>query len=326
MIKIIFLSKIENKKVYWIYFEIKYQPLFNNEQGKFKRDLKVMLQEINVFGIVILFNPDVNVINNIRSYVKHLDKLFIYDNSPVSNQNLFQSLYSKFKVEYIFDGNNDGISKPLNVIAKKLYNTKNSWLLTMDQDSSFSDHSLAKMIDIAKNADENVGILSPFHKTALNNNKSKLVIEKKMTVMTSGNLLNIAAHKKVGGFDEKYFIDCVDWEYCLKLNTMNYQVLTLNDIELNHGLGVPFETTSLIRRKNMVILNHSPIRRYYITRNKLLISSQYKKEYPKRCKRYLYSLIKDLKKIVLYEDKKAIKIIFFIRGVKDFYLKRFGSI
>ena len=162
-----------------MYLEIKYQPLFNNEQGKFKRDLKVMLQEINVYRIVILFNPDVNVINNIRSYVKHLDKLFIYDNSPVSNQNLFQSLYSKFKVEYIFDGNNDGISQPLNVIAKKLYNTKNSWLLTMDQDSSFSDRSLPKMIDIAKNADENVGILSPFHKTALNNNKSKLVIEKK---------------------------------------------------------------------------------------------------------------------------------------------------
>ena len=76
-----------------------------------------------------------------------------------------------------------------------------------------------------------------------------------MTVMTSGNLLNIAAHKKVGGFDEKYFIDCVDWEYCLKLNTMNYQVLTLNDIELNHSLEVPFKTTALIGRKDCCFKN-----------------------------------------------------------------------
>lgn len=284
-----------------------------------------MPQDIKVYGIVILFTPDISVIDNIKSYLQYLDKLFIYDNSPISNLDLFQSLYPEFEIEYIHNGNNDGISKSINIVAKKLYNTRNSWLLTMDQDSSFPAYSFPKMIDIAKSADQNVGILSPFHMTALNNNKSKVAIEKKMTVMTSGNLLNIAAHKKIGGFDEKYFIDCVDWEYCLNLNTKGYQVLTLNDIELNHGLGMPFKTTSLLRRKNMVILNHNHIRRYYITRNKLLISSQYKKEYPKRCRRYLYSLIKDLKKIVLYEDKKALKIIFFIKGIKDFVFKNFGA-
>ena len=285
-----------------------------------------MPQNIKVYGVVILFNPNVDVIDNIKSYAQYLDKLFIYDNSPINNLDLFQSLYTDFEIEYIHNCNNDGISKPLNIISKKLYNTENSWLLTMDQDSSFPDDSLPKMIDIAKNTTQNIGIFSPFHKTALNKNKSKLTIEAKMTVMTSGNLLNIAAHKKIGGFDEKYFIDCVDWEYCLKLNSMGYQVLTLNNVELNHGLGIPFKTTSLIRRKKIVVLNHNHIRRYYITRNKLLISSQYNKKYPKRCRRYLYSLIKDLKKIVLYEDTKVIKIIFFIKGIKDFIFKNFGSI
>ena len=34
-----------------------------------------------VYGIVVVFNPDADVVKNIRSYCKFLDELLIYDNS-----------------------------------------------------------------------------------------------------------------------------------------------------------------------------------------------------------------------------------------------------
>ena len=286
-----------------------------------------MSTNANVYGIVIVFNPSAVVLDNIKSYIKPLNKLFIYDNSTANNEALFQSLYKEFDVEYMHSGRNDGISKSLNVVAEKLYNIKNSWLLTMDQDSRFDELALHKMIGFASCADDNVGILSPFHKTALTVRKSNIDVEERLTVMTSGNLLNVAIHKKIGGFDEKYFIDCVDWEYCLKLNSFNYKVLMLNNIDLEHGLGEPIHCKSPISKKEVVVLNHNYIRRYYITRNKLLISSQYINKYPKLCIRYSYGLLSsDFKNIVPYEDDKLHKIMFFLKGIKDFVFRRFGAL
>lgn len=285
-----------------------------------------MSTDVNVFGVIIVYNPSADVLSNIRSYIGNLDTLFIYDNSSLNNEYFFKPLCDEFSIEYIHNGRNDGISKSINVVAERLYDVNNSWLLTMDQDSSFEKETFKEMISFASLAESSVGIISPFHNTALNKKKSTLAVEEKLTVMTSGNLLNIAVHKKIGGFDEKYFIDCVDWEYCLKLSLYNYKVIMLNNIELIHGLGNPFKTKSLMSGKEIVILNHNHLRRYYITRNKLLIASQYLKKYPKLSLKYLRSLIKDLIKIIFYEDEKTIKIRFYFKGIKHFIFRKFGSI
>lgn len=286
-----------------------------------------MLNNLNVYGVVIVFNPSHDVLANIKSYIRNLTKLFIYDNSENNNEELFRSLYKESDVEYLYNGTNDGISKSLNTIAKELYCIPKSWLLTMDQDSYFEELALSKMINFAMSCPENTGIISPFHQTVKNLPAPKTIVEERLTVMTSGNLLNVAIHHDVGGFDERYFIDCVDWEYCLKLNSFDYKVLRLNNIMLLHGLGSPIFCKTPIAQTEVVILSHNHIRVYYITRNKLLIFFQYITKYPKVCLIILYRLFsKDLKNIVLYEDDKLLKIYFFIKGIKHFIFRQFGSV
>ncbi len=286
-----------------------------------------MILSKNIYGVVILYNPDFNVINNIKTYLLSLEQLYVYDNSEVSNFKLIEGLKDFGKeIIYLHNGKNDGISHSLNEICKKLYLNDNAWLLTMDQDSRFDDYSVEDLFDIGDYNSSRVGIISPHHKTVLSKEPDNNKLIERMTVMTSGNLLNVRAHEIIGGFDEKYFIDCVDWEYCLKLNRNNFKVLQNNRVSLSHGLGEPFLVKNFFTGKSKYVLNHSPLRRYYMTRNKLLISKQYLFIYPKRVLRYLASiLLEDIINIVLYEGNKIEKMKYVSLAIRDFIFSKFGK-
>ena len=58
---------------------------------------------MNICGVVVFFNPSDSCISNIDSYIDHLDKIIIVDNSINDNMNLFENKdfsYMK-KIQYI---------------------------------------------------------------------------------------------------------------------------------------------------------------------------------------------------------------------------------
>lgn len=285
-----------------------------------------MIEHGDIYGIVILYNPDNNIVDNIKTYIKSVKKLYIYDNSSINNFHLFTKLNEDYNnIIYLSNGINDGISHAINQVCEELYQFNDSWLLTMDQDSFFEDDNIEDLFDFSGYHNHEIGIISPLHRTVLLKKKTDQDVIERMTVMTSGNLLNIAVHKNVGGFDEKYFIDCVDWEYGLKLNHNGFKVLQNTNVLLQHGLGEPTLVQNKITRKKKYMLNHSPIRRYYITRNKLLLSKQYAFIYPKKSWRYFKKIFTvDLINIIFYEKQKSEKIKFFFLGFRDFIISRFG--
>lgn len=274
-----------------------------------------------VYGIVVVFNPDADVVKNIRSYCKFLDELLIYDNSSLSNLKLFKELESE-NVKYIYNGRNDGISIALNY-ALKQYNS--GWLLTMDQDSSFIETEFrvfkSKLIELP----DNVGVLSPKHTSEILDSNLQCGITATDIVMTSGNLVNIEIAKKISGYDENYFIDCVDWDFCLKLNANGYSVMVDHSVILNHGLGdAPVIYKLLIF--DVVVCNYSPFRRYYITRNKLRFFRAYNASFKRRSYSALISLFFDLFKIAFFEEGKVLKLRAFGKGVFDFFRENYGKV
>ena len=63
--------------------------------------------------------------------------------------------------------------------------------------------------------------------------------------------------------------------------------------------------------------NHSPIRYYYVYRNKILISKIYKREFPYYSNFQLISLIKKFITICMFEQRKTIKIKAILLGIID---------
>ncbi len=282
-----------------------------------------------VEGVVVLYNPEINILNNIKSYINKIEKLYIVDNSENINEKLIDRIKQiSDKCIYINNNGNKGIAHALNVGANKAIINDANWLLTMDQDSSFEDDNFDSLLEFAYNIDsyKSIGIISPLHSTHLNDSKEEEVdVEEVLTVMTSGNLVNLDILKKIGFFKEYYFIDSVDTEYCLRLNINGYKILRYNKSILEHNLG-ELTIHKTIFNKELRLYNHNKIRKYYITRNKLLIVKEYFRYFPKLGLSYIKSVFGDLKNVIFHEEDKVEKIKYMLKGVYDFFTNKLGNI
>lgn len=275
-------------------------------------------------GVVVLFHPDDLIIDRIKSYIDDLELLYVIDNSIVKNERVADMLRAYPRCCYIDNHTNQGIAGALNCAAKFALNNNTDWLLTMDQDSFFAEGAFKRLINFALAQDDRqVGIISPFHKTSISVTPAS-IIDEVLTTMTSGNLVSLFAYQQISGFNENYFIDAVDWDYCLRLNLNGFKVLRLNEAILNHNLGNPVIIKS--HGKKIITLNYNKTRRYYITRNKLMIISAYYNHYPKFCYNVFRSLKMDVKYILLYENQKFDKVKYMLKGFIHFCLGRNGRL
>lgn len=285
-------------------------------------------------GVVVLYNPDLKVNDNIKTYLEYLDKLYIVDNTPNSD---LSSNFKNKKIKYIPLNENKGIAYALNVGAKEAIKDNADWLLTMDQDSSFRLNGMKDMITfieklkgdsyletIIGNKYKDIGIVNPLHITVQNRMFDLSGLVHPLEVMTSGNLINLKAYKKIGGFKDWMFIDCVDFDYCLNLRKHHYEIVQLNFVKLDHELGETVEKKIL--SKTVYIDNHNAIRRYYITRNRHYLYDLYHKDFPIYCDLEIKRTRKELIKIWIFEKDKFKKTMYIYKGYRDYKKGKKGCI
>lgn len=262
---------------------------------------------------VVLYEPTDQDIKNIESYINEIDILYVMDNSKKKND---RRLPESKKIKYIFNNENQGIPKPLNKAIKLAKKAGYRWLLTLDQDTKFNEGVLSTIKEKIENTDcKNIGIVTPWHKTRLKIEKPKRKIDYPLDVMTSGNLINIDIFTQIGGFKEWLFIDGVDIEYCLNLRKNNFKIMRLNYLEIDHNLGDIFYKKFLW--KDLLVTNHSAMRRYYQVRNYLYIRDMYINSNPEFCKT-LVKFKSIILAIILHENKKISKLKAFYKGYKDY--------
>jgi len=267
-------------------------------------------------GVVILYNPTLDVINNIKSYIDPLEHLYIIDNSETTNDWIEQSFFRISKVEYINNQENQGVAKALNITAEKAIEAGYKYLLTMDQDSSFKEGSLEELLsDIG---DDNAGIYSPFHKNKFYTNPpTHNGLEVVSDVMTSGNIINLIAIKQVGYFKEDYFIDYVDIEYCMRLRTNGFKVIRNNDSILIHN-EANLEREKIFG-KTVYPPNHSATRWYYKIRNYLYLKKKYIKDFPDYFEVENLNIRNNMIKVLLFEKYKFAKFHMMLKGLIHYY-------
>lgn len=281
-------------------------------------------KQIKIAGVTVAFFPDEAVMANIATYCEKIHVLYIYDNTGEESE-LLKSFSRKFShVIYIHNGENKGIAWCLNEAAKKALDCGCAWLLTMDQDSHFLENDLDSFFDrLNESAHLNTAILSPYHVTRFSRIPDR-GLKKTRIAMTSGNLVNLEVHKDLNGFDEKLFIDGVDWDYCLRAGQHGYDVWIDHDCHLKHQLGsVTFHKMLFWE---VVVQNYSAIRRYYITRNKLYIFAKHVRHYPKLCIRWTLTVLLDWVKILFFEEDKVGKSVAILKAFRDASIGRFGKL
>lgn len=276
-----------------------------------------------IAGVVIAYFPDLSkLIPNIDTYIDHIEQLFIVFNSPAGDDvvNLLTTKYSTIQV--IVNEKNIGIAPALNQTALKAMNLGYDWLLTMDQDSSFSTGHFFEAFCNSKL--KNVAIFSPTPVSPLQiitGNINETVEE--LTVITSANLLNLPIWKTLGGFEEKLFIDEVDNDYCLKAVFGGFKIIRFKNISFIHELGLNKEVFFLF--KKYTIITHSPVRAYYIFRNNFYIFSKYKKIFPEFVRSRKIVLLKVSIKILLFSKYRIQNCRYIFAGIRDYFKCAYGS-
>lgn len=248
-------------------------------------------------GVLILYNPDNTLINNIVSYLGEIERLYIFNNSPINNIVFPAAIQSK--ITYFHDGENKGIAKRLNEALSLARADGYEYLLTMDQDSSFKPSDLKVYKSIIQNHPLNqktamYGVahnVKELNTPVLNEGTNKLI--------TSGSIINLSILPNDLLFDEQLFIDSVDIEFCFNAWEQQLNTILINSILLNHNMGEErMVTTPLLHKKSRMI--HNPLRLYYIVRNFFYV----RKKHPKYHYAFTYSIIQnEIKNGLLYGGK-----------------------
>jgi rhamnosyltransferase len=273
-------------------------------------------------AVVVLYNPNESIITNISSYIDTVRCVYIIDNSDSSNEAIFSDVAFQNKVKYIFNNGNKGIATALNIGCQLAIEHGMQWALTMDQDSNFLNFN-EKIISFVLNGDVKVALYYPnyiiegqvYDKYIKENNEP-------IVVMTSGNLIDLKVYTELGGFEDQLFIDYVDIDYCLKLKKQGYKIANLPGANLNHELGQSEHKTFFSFKG--IVTNHSSLRRYYITRNRLYVRKKYRSISKVFYKTETKVFINDLLKIILFEKDKVAKFKSIIKGYSDYKNNKFG--
>lgn len=297
-------------------------------------------------GIVLFFPNEERLIKNIDTIKNSTEYIYIYNNG--SESELVEKLKIIEKVVMLGTGINKGIAFALNQILKRAKADAQEWVVTYDQDS-LSTCDLIKEFERMIPEYKDAAILCP----RVVDDRRRYVkqnitdsIELVDRCITSASCTNIDAWSRIGGFDDKLFIDLVDNDFCKRIRISGMEIVKNNAILLNQEFGnisiidnslsrILLKLSDVVYKLGFSYLSYnigkltykkkvSPLRVYYTNRNVLYLNKKFNNYggigyecY--RCNSYLgFQITFNLASVVRGRDKiKIIKAIF--NGIRDGY-------
>lgn len=272
---------------------------------------------VRIGACTVIYNPDEQVINNIKTYFDKVNVCVVVDNSEKKNI-VCELLKNTPKITYIDMHGNKGIAAALNRGIEFLQKKDIDYVLTMDQDSKFPKQYYEKIINLVEkygNEYSVVGLNYNYSSKELNDE----IVEAQYW-LTSGNFVKITDFNKIGKFDEELFIDYVDIEYGYKLYKNNLKLCYLKNFSLEHEIGNPIQIN--LFGKKFFAMNHNAIRYYYRYRNSYYL---YKKDKIFFKKEFFKEIFVNIPKMMIYERDRRNKIKMIYFALKDAKSKKMGK-
>lgn len=242
---------------------------------------------MNILAIVVLYRCNIEDSKTISSLIESFSfspevfenfKLIIYDNGGI-DQNVLTKL--PFSSEYVRSPKNKGLAVAYNYALHQGLRDGSNWLLLLDQDSWLQ-------IDFIKNLNikinevyDNPEVKAIVPKMYYDNHffspskvkyggihrpidmKHQGIYHNEIFAIGSGSLLKIDFFGSIGGFEEFFWLDCLDrWIY-YKIHTLGGKVLVTNSV-IEHELSI-MEYSKFMNEKRFfnIILYESCFMRFY---------------------------------------------------------------
>lgn len=282
----------------------------------------------NIAAVIITYNTRNEFSKNVLSLKKHVGEVIVVDNG--SNKETLSMLRGlKEEITLIELNENKGIAYALNRGIEYAVNNDFQWVLTLDHDSTVSDSMISNMLSVYNSIDESekekIVMLTPKHVEEKQMDVVSKSQENKweyvLTEITSGALTKADFYKNQL-YDEKLFIDLVDHDYCLRINSMGYKIIRVNSAILIHNLGESIQKKIL--GITITPTNHSALRRYYMSRNRKYIWNKYRGTFKEWVIKDKIRSLNEIVKIIAFEDEKLNKLKMIKLGLNDYKDKKWG--
>ena len=270
-----------------------------------------------VLGIVVAFEPADEVLEHVRVLSGQVERVVVVDNTPPGGPNALARGALRANVSWIRLGANTGIAHALNVGVEEAEKGGFDWLAAFDQDTEIAEGYVGRLL-AAAGSDPGVGMIVP----GLEGVKATATSGDVRKAITSGSLTRVAAFARAGRYREEYFIDYVDFEFCIRLRRAGYRIHRDASTLLRHPIGAP--RTGSIAGFPVVTSNHAAVRRYYKVRNRVAMVREYLVAEPAWLGRDVASTGWEVVKILLLEDGKGAKLSMMARGALDGLRGRMG--
>jgi GT2 family glycosyltransferase len=204
-------------------------------------------QKNNLTIILVTYNSEQIITNCLSNIVFEKNEVFVVDNNS-SDATLRRIIENFDNVNIIKNNNNLGFARANNIALSQI---KSDFALILNVDAQTSEEDIEKTIGImSQNPDIAIagGIV---HNCVIENNKiissytcpknlEQLKKEKPQEiyfnkfVTGAGMFLNMKIMRKIGFFDEGFFLYCEDNEICKRVIKKGFKTAIINDTKLLH--------------------------------------------------------------------------------------------
>jgi rhamnosyltransferase len=274
------------------------------------------LEPASVMALIVTYHPDAGVGERARPLFGTVGSVLYVDNGSRPDEIApLEPLLRDDNVHLVRNDRNLGLATALNQGFRWAADHGLAWVLTLDQDTEptagvvpeaarvLAAHPGRRVAVVgAGYGDLTVAGLPPTGGEAA-------------CVITAGALHSVEAWQDLGGFRDDFFVDYVDTEFCLRARAHGYAVLRSARTTIRHAIGSP--VTHDVRFRTFTPSNHSRVRRYYITRNRILVWRTYARRELAYVAFDARASVKELAKLVLFEDDRPAKLRAVLRGARD---------
>lgn len=296
-------------------------------------------------AIVVTYNPDLSTLRRqFMSVYEQVDAIVYVDNGS-KNIDLINELFldfveqKKIKLFIISNPSNLGLGYAQNQGIKKAIELDSNFVLILDHDSVLTPGFVNELVNSTihlKNLGAKVGAVGPVYINEKTNEQYPITryigpfinrvnpaegsnIEASFLI-ASGSLISIDVLHEVGLMNEDLFVDYIDVEWSFRCKSKGFKLFAIQRALMHHEIGD--NRVSVFGR---MISVHSPIRRYYLTRNSIYMLRSPHVSWGYKLREFVFNVFRILIFSLISKDRaKYLKLSF--RGLADGIKGKFGSI
>jgi len=287
----------------------------------------------DICAIITTYRPESCLVQCVKKLLSQVAEIIIVDDgdSETNVENLGRWFKGMSKVTLSHQTTNSGIAAALNVGVNIAQERGYEWVVTFDDDS-IPDNDMVKRLcgHLARiEGTQPVGVIG-MKRAAYNCSTATLSRATspawldKRGIITSGSLFSLRTYEAIGRFREEFFIDSVDYDFCMKARANGFRVIQVQEYGFKHSLGQNerFKLGSFI----IETVSHSPTRLYYDFRNSTVLATEYFWRDPLFACATALSQFKTFMRIVLLQRNKCKKLHAIMRGYTDAVKGQLGKI